>query len=69
MGKKMNAYSILEGKTRRKEPLGKSRCRCEDNGLMDIREAGRVYVALIHVAQSTYQSRTFVTTIMTLWIP
>ena len=36
---------------------------------MDIREAGRVYVVLIHVAQGTDQSRTFVTAITNLRVP
>jgi hypothetical protein len=38
MGKKRNAYRILAGKPEGKRPLGRPRCRWEDNIKMDLRE-------------------------------
>jgi hypothetical protein len=37
MGRKRNAYRILVGKPEGKKPLGRSRCRREDNIRMDLR--------------------------------
>jgi hypothetical protein len=39
-GRMRNAYKILVGKPERKRPLGKPRCRLEDNIRMDLREIG-----------------------------
>jgi hypothetical protein len=38
MGEKRNAYRILVGKPERKRPLGRPRCRWEDNIRIDLRE-------------------------------
>jgi hypothetical protein len=40
MGKKRNAYMILVGKPEGKRPLGRPRCRWENNIKMDLRERG-----------------------------
>jgi hypothetical protein len=37
MGEMRNAYNILVGKPEGKRPLGKPRCRSEDNIRMDLR--------------------------------
>jgi hypothetical protein len=37
-GEKMNAYRVLAGKPEGKRPLGRRRCRWEDNIKMDLRE-------------------------------
>jgi hypothetical protein len=41
MGEKRNAYRILVGKPEGRRPLGRPRCRWEDNIKMDLREIGR----------------------------
>jgi hypothetical protein len=41
MGEKRNAYRILVGKPEVKRPLGRPRCRWENNIKMDLREVGR----------------------------
>jgi hypothetical protein len=38
MGEKRNAYKILVGKPEGKRPLGRSRCKWEDDIKMDLRE-------------------------------
>jgi hypothetical protein len=40
MGVKRNAYRILVGKPEGKRPLGRPRCRWEDNVRMGLREIG-----------------------------
>jgi hypothetical protein len=40
MGEKRHAYRILLGIPEGKRPLGKPRCRLEDNVKMDMREIG-----------------------------
>jgi hypothetical protein len=40
MGEMMNAYRILVGELEGKRPLGRPRCRCNDNIKMDLREIG-----------------------------
>jgi hypothetical protein len=38
MGEFRNTYKMLIGKPERKSPLGRPRCRCEANVVMDVRE-------------------------------
>ena len=40
MEESRNAYRVLVGKPEGKRPLGKARCRWEDNIKMDLREVG-----------------------------
>jgi hypothetical protein len=40
MGEMRNAYTILVGKPEGKRPLGRPRCRWEDDIRMDLREVG-----------------------------
>jgi hypothetical protein len=39
-GEKKNAYRVLLGKPEGKRPLGRPRCRWEDNIKMDLKEIG-----------------------------
>jgi hypothetical protein len=40
MGERRGAYRVLVGKSEEKRPLGRPRCRWEDNIKMDLREVG-----------------------------
>ncbi|KAJ4438304.1 hypothetical protein ANN_14243 [Periplaneta americana] len=40
MGESRNAYRVLVGRSEEKSPLGRPRCRWEDNIKMDLREVG-----------------------------
>jgi hypothetical protein len=51
MGQMRNAYKILVGKPEGKRPLGRSRCRWENNTRPDLGEIGWEGVVWIHVAQ------------------
>jgi hypothetical protein len=69
MGKKRNAYRILERKPEGKRPLGRSRGRWEDNIKMDLREIGRGGMDWIHLAQDRDQWRALVNMVMNLQVP
>jgi hypothetical protein len=47
----MNAHKILVSKPEGKRPLGRPRCRWEDNNRMDLREIRRESMDWIHPAQ------------------
>jgi hypothetical protein len=40
VGKRMGAYRVLVGKPEGKRPLGRPRCRWEDNIKMDLQDMG-----------------------------
>jgi hypothetical protein len=52
-----NAYNILVGKPTGREPLGRSRRRCEDNIKLDLREIGWEGVNWMHLAEDRNQWR------------
>jgi hypothetical protein len=51
MGKKMNAYKILVGKSEGERPLGRPRRRWMNNIKMDLREIGFDGMDWIYLAQ------------------
>jgi hypothetical protein len=57
------------GKPERKRPLGKPRCRWEDNIRMDLREMGWGGMDWIDLAQDRDQWRALVNTVMNLRVP
>jgi hypothetical protein len=71
MGEVRGAYNILDGKAEGRRPLGRSRCRWEDNIKMDLREIGLGFgdVDLIHLAQDRDRWQAFVNTVMSLRVP
>jgi hypothetical protein len=69
MGEKRNAYRILVGKSGGKRPLGRPRCRWEDNIKMDLREIGWGGMDWKDLAQDRDQWRAVVNTVMNLRVP
>jgi hypothetical protein len=69
MGEGRGAYRVLVGRPEGKRPLGRPRCRWEDNIKMDLGEIGIDGVNWIRLAQDRVQWRAFVNTVMNLWVP
>jgi hypothetical protein len=69
MGEKKNAYRILVGNPEGKRPLGRPRCRWEDNIKMDLKEIGWGGMDWIDLAQDRDQWRALVNTVMNLLVP
>jgi hypothetical protein len=61
-----NAYNISVGKPEGKRPLGRPRCRWEDNIRMDLMEIGCENVDWMHLAPDKDQWLALVNTIMNL---
>jgi hypothetical protein len=69
MGEKRNIYRILVGIPEGKRPLGRPRCRWEDNIKADLREIGWGSMDWIDLAQVRNQWRALANTVMNLWVP
>jgi hypothetical protein len=69
MGKMRNAHKILVGRPEGKRPLGRPRCRWEDNIEMFLREIGLEYVDWINMAWDRDRRQAFVNTVMNLLVP
>jgi hypothetical protein len=69
MGKKRNAYRVLVGKSEGKRPLGRHRCRWEDDITIDLREIGWSGMNWINLAQDREQWTALVNMVMNLRIP
>jgi hypothetical protein len=62
-------YRVLVGKAERKRPLGRPRCRWEDNIMMDLQEVGCGGMDWFELAQDRDRWRALVNAVMNLWIP
>jgi hypothetical protein len=69
MGEKRNACRILVGKPEGKRPLGRLRCRWEDNSRMDLREIGWGDMDCINLAQDRDHWMTHMNTLINLRVP
>jgi hypothetical protein len=65
-GEMRNAYKILVGNPKENRPLGRPRCRSEDNIKMNYRKIGFGGVDWIYVAQDKDQCRDLVNTVRNL---
>jgi hypothetical protein len=69
MGVVRNAYKILVGNPKGKRPLGRHRCRWEDNIKIDLRAIGFWHVDWFHLIQDRYWWQALVNTVTNLWVP
>jgi hypothetical protein len=69
MGVVRGAYNIFVGRPEVRRPLGRPRCRWEDNVKMDLREIGFGDVDWIHLVQDRNRWRALVNTVMNLRVP
>jgi hypothetical protein len=69
MGEVRGAYNILVGRPEGRRPLGRPRCRCEDDIKIDLREIGFGDVDWIHWAQDRDRRRALANTVMNLRVP
>jgi hypothetical protein len=68
-GERRGVYRVLVGKYERKRPLGRPRCRWEDNIKMDLQEVGCGRMGWIELAQDRYRWRARVNAVINLWVP
>jgi hypothetical protein len=69
MGEVRGAYNILVWRPEGRRPLGRPRCRWEDNIKMDLRDIGFEDVDWIHWAQDRDRWRALVNMVMNLQVP
>jgi hypothetical protein len=64
-----HVYKILVGRPEGKRPLGRPRCRWEDNIKMDLRETGINGLNWIQLTQGRVRWQVFVSKVMNLQVP
>jgi hypothetical protein len=69
MGDMRNLYNMFVRKPEGKRPLGRPRCRREDNIRMDLREIRWKGVDWIRLSQDRDQWRALINTVMKIRVP
>ena len=69
MGERRGVYRVLVGKPEGKRPLGRPRCRWEDNIKMDLQEVGWREMDWIDLAQYRDRWWALVNAVMNIQIP
>jgi transposase len=69
MGEGRVVYRVLVGRPEGKRPLGRPRCRRDDNIKLDLRKIGIDGANWIQLVQDRVQWWAFVSTVMNLRIP
>ena len=64
MGERRGVYRVLVGKPEGKRPLGRPRCRWEDNIKMDLQDVGCGVTDWIDLAEDKDRWRTLVNAVM-----
>jgi hypothetical protein len=68
-GEGRGVYRLLVRRPEGKKPLGRPRCRWEDNIKMDLREIGINGMKWIWLAQDRVWWQAFVNMVMNHWVP
>ena len=69
MGEGRGVHRVLVGKPEGKRPLGRTRCRWEDNIKMDLQEVGEFCGDWMELAQDRDRWRAPVSTVMNFRVP
>jgi hypothetical protein len=69
MGERRGVYRVLVGKLDGKRPLGRPRCRWEENIKMYLQEAGFGFMDWIELAQDRDRWRARVNAVMNFRVP
>jgi hypothetical protein len=69
IGEGRGVYRVLVGRPEFKTPVGRPRCRWEDNIKMDLREIGIDGANWIYLPQDMVQWWDFVNTVMNIRVP
>jgi hypothetical protein len=69
MGDSRGAYRVLVGRPEGKRPLGRPRCRLEDNIKMNLQEVGLGVMTWIDLAQGRDMWRTLVNAVLNFRVP
>ena len=69
MEERRGVHKVLVGKPEGKRPLGRPRCRWEDNVKMDLEEVGRGCGDCMELVQDRDRWRTLVSTVMNFRVP
>jgi len=69
MGERRGVYRVLVGKREGKRPLGRPRCRWEDNIKIDLQEVGCGGMDWIELAHNRYRWQALVNAVMNLRVP
>jgi hypothetical protein len=69
MGERRGAYRVLVGQPHGRRPLGRPRCRWEDNIKMNLQEVGWGGMDWINLAQDRDRWRPLVYTVINLRVP
>ena len=69
MGEGRGVHRVLVGKPEGKRPLGRPRCRWEDNIKMDLREVEGSCGDWMELAQDRDSWRALVSTVRNIWVP
>jgi len=69
MGRRRGVHRVSVGKYERKRPLGRPRCRWEDNIKMDLQEVGCGGMDWIELAQDRYRWRARMNVVINLRVP
>jgi hypothetical protein len=69
IGVRRGVYRVLLGKPEGRRPLGRPRCRWEDNIKDDLQEVGCGSIDWIDLVQDRDRWRALVKVVMNLWVP